>query len=328
MTGYAWVLLAAVALGDGSSFDAWQPEPIAARNQHPLSLLFLDLPVASAATIPEVHFEAALHATYSSISQSGFGTHDQAVFDGEFARAAATLRWGAADALELSVEVPIAYASGGFLDHFINEYHRALGLPQTVPEGIPNDFFEVRAARNGHEYFSVEPHDVSLGDVDLATKVRLLSEERAPLTLAVRAGIEPPTGSVSRGFGSDTWDAAVGVIAQRSFGDWTAFLDADVSIPDLFDQFGGPRPQPFLSISPALRVELAAWVGLVAELDFNTNVIPNSDVPELNRNQLQIDAGAEFRITQQTSLEVGFGEDLFKKTSPDVTGIAGIRVRF
>jgi uncharacterized protein DUF3187 len=328
VTSTAIVVLASLALGDGSDASGWRPEPLAARNQHPLSLLFLDLPVAGATTVPPGGVEAALNATYTSISQSRFGTHDEAVFDGEFARATAGVRVGVCDGFELSVEIPVVYASGGFLDHFINEYHHVLGLPQTVPEGVPNDFFDVHAARDGHRYFEVEPHDVALGDATLAGKLRVMSEADAPLTLALRAGVEPPTGSQSRGFGSDTWDTAVGVVGQRSFGDLTAFLDVDVSFPDVFDQYDGPSPKTFLSVSPALRLEVASWLGLIAEIDWNSNVIPDADIPELNRNQLQLDAGAEFRVSERTSLDVGFAEDLAKKTSPDVTGIAGVRIRF
>lgn len=324
------VALIACVLGAGSALGADEPlrEPIPTRTQHPFSLLFLDLPVAGAETLPAGSVEGGLQATYTSLTTSGTGDRFRATFDGEIARAVATTRWGVAEGIELSLEVPVVYASGGFLDHFVRQFHQALGLPGPSSGDRPANAFEMQASRDGRTFFELEPHEVGFGDANVSTKWRLLSETSAPLSLAARAGLEPPTGDSSRGLGSGTWDAGVGLVGQRSFGPVSLFLDVDVMFPDLFGEYAVAKPEPFVSVSPAVRVDVSRAVALDVEVDANSSILPSADVGELGDAQMELVVGASVRLGERTTLDLAFTEDLLPKTSPDFTAITGLRVRF
>jgi hypothetical protein len=320
------LLLALLAwTADEEGPERHPPEPLALRNQHPLSLLFYDFNTAAAAPLPAGQVETAFRLTLTNVYQDGNGSEYDVLFDGEFLRGAFSARWGALDGVELGAEVPLIYGYGGFLDGLFRNYHDLWNLPQTAPDDAPDDRFEVRARRNGETFFEMEGHDVTFGDLNLFAKVRVLDERRHPLTLAARGGIEPPTGSVSRGTSNGHWDGGIGLLAQRTFGIWTPILNVDLMLPGGLD---GAKTRPYLASALALRADPEPWAGVILQLDFNTNVLAKTDLPELKRDQLQIVTGLDLRLSRRVSLEIGFAEDLIQSTSPDWTGFIGVRLHF
>lgn len=188
--------------------------PLPVRNQHPAQLTVLHLDPAQAEVLPAG--EAAMHvgAAYSSYFLGGSGARGTFSMDGELLRVGPKLRFGLGGGGEVGIEVPFAHAAGGFLDDFVIDYHDWFGFPDQGRDDAPRDAFGVEATARGRRVYHLDAGGIELLDVPLHYTHELLSAGRDRFGLAVRGGVELPTGDQGRGYGNGGVDVAFGLLAD------------------------------------------------------------------------------------------------------------------
>lgn len=300
--------------------------PMPVRNQHPAQLTVLHLPPASAAVLPAGATAARLDSAYSSLFLNGQGTGGRSwSMDGEYLRTALAAQVGLGAELELRFELPFAHASGGFLDRFLIGYHETFGFPDQNRSPSPRDAFGIEAQRNGSTIWRVEPNGLEWLDVPIWLTWQLRDPARG-LGVALRGGVELPTGSERRGYGNGQVDAALGVLLeQHALG--CGFYG------HLQHTFAG-TPAPARSAdfhfadvtSAGLSAELPLDAGVAAllQIEWETSTLRRLDLPVTARDQLLLWAGLRADAGRGWNVEIGFGEDLRGLVSPDFSAWLGM----
>ena len=129
--GFLAVLLPSCALVASHS-DAPSPKvrgPIPTRVQQPNKLTFLAFRPRTAHTLSEGEHALRITSEYSSIFENGDVGDKRVVLDGEIARTSFAVSLGVGPRTDLEFELPVVYASDGFLDRFVESWHDFFGFP-------------------------------------------------------------------------------------------------------------------------------------------------------------------------------------------------------
>jgi hypothetical protein len=300
--------------------------PIPARTQAPIALTYLAFRPRRAVIQPEGKVGVGVLSAYSSIFQNGSSAQDSVVLDGEVWSNSLLLRWGAAEDCDLELELPVVYATSGFLDLFVENWHDFFGLPDGGRDSRPRFAYEMEATHGGQTAYSLEGNEPGLGDVPILYTRAIRDEDAQGPALAWRAGIELPTGSESRGFGNGKIDAGAGLLAERSWGRWTTTAGVDFvkrASSDSFERAGVEAQDDF---SGQLGAEYR-WndgLSLVCGLAYDSPVTEDIALKEIDHGILSLDLGAAFDLAPGSRLILGFGEDLIAASGPDFTVSAAL----
>ena len=129
-------------------------------------------------------------ASHLSADRSGA---DQVLMDGETYRQALTLRQGLGDGWEYLLDIPAVSHSGGALDGFIENWHRAFGLPQGQRDRTPRDRLAFLYTDDGGTRVDIDRSVFSLGDASLGVGYALPSSPFPNDGMVVRAVMKLPS---------------------------------------------------------------------------------------------------------------------------------------
>lgn len=315
------LLLALVAACAGPAADPAPVVrgPLASRNQHPLALTLHHPRPRRAVTQPVGSTGAALDLVYSSIYEIRGGPGQLIYLDGETARAAVRIRRGLDPRTDLEVEFAATYASSGFLDSLIREFHSLTGLPNQGREGTDDDQFGMRLRRNGQLLFEVEEDRLQLADIAFAVTHSLRVEEGSGPAVAVRAALELPAGSEARGTSNGELDLSAGVLAERSLGRWSLFGGLDLLLPGTPDAFDGAEVELRKIASAQLGVE-CRWsdrISLLGQLIWTSPMTRDFTFEEFDREIFDLALGVVWDGPLGARYQAAFEEDVVSATGPD-----------
>jgi len=296
-----------------------QPQgPLPVRNQHPAQLLVMHMPPAS----PRVHAagraSVRAEAAYSSLWLIGNAPDRQWLMDGEYLRAATTARYGLGAGLEAAVELPFAHTSGGFLDDFLIDYHDFFGFPDQDRDVAPRDDYKVQLTSSGQPVWGVDRAGVALLDVPIYATWQVTAPASGP-ALAVRAGVELPTGDAAAGYGSGAIEPSVGVLADLPGQRVHLYGHAQYTWAGTPDQAvaAGLRFADVASAGVGAEVSLHDDWNAYVQLAWEQSTLRNFGLTRTDDDQALLWLGGRFRAGDDIALEVGFGEDLIAAVAPD-----------
>lgn len=302
--------------------------PIQTRAQQPNKLTFLAFRPRRAEVAAEGARELRATIEYSSMFENGDVGDERVVLDGEVARAAVALRLGVAPRTDLEVEVPILYAADGVLDRFVETWHDLLGFPGGGRSERERFAYEMEIEKDGRRIYHMEPYEPALGDVPVVVTHQIVEETSSTPAVALRAGVDLPVGSESKGFGNGGFDWGGGVLAEKSWGRWT--------MTGAVDWVDAKRPSSFVGSGVDVRDDLGfqwgleyRWndaVSLLAGLISNREVTHDFRIKEIDRELLSADIGLAWDVGASSTLVVGFEDDLIAESGPDFTFFASFAV--
>ncbi len=315
------------------SLHSFEIKPFNTRNQSPLVQIYgLPFP-GEAHLIPPggKDFKIIFDLANTCVEDSASG--EKIAIDGETYRTTVAVRYGIAQDFEIGVEVPYIAQGGGFLDAFIENYHDAFGFSQGDRRQGPRNRLLFRYQRDGADRIHVDGSGSGVGDVRLTGAYQLYRNSNDnPAAVALRAGLKLPTGDPDRLHGSGSTDLALWLAAGKAYrtgwGHWSIFGAAGVlGMTDgnvLEDQqrnlaeFGtiGVGWRPFDRFA------------LKMQFDAHTPFFRDSDLAELGDGSVQLVIGGTFAVSERTTIDIGIGEDIVIKTSPDVVFHLAVRSRF
>ena len=293
------------------------------RTQHPAQLGILHLDPIGATPPTEGEAQTRVHAAYASYWLAGGDSDRSFQMDGELLRVGYQARIGLTRTLELDTELGFAYAGGGFLDSFLIDYHGLLSLPDQGRENAPRNNFRVLAQREGTSVYEMNPYAVEPLDMPLAVVWHFLPcGENRPFGLGVRGGVELPLGDPNRGYGNGKLDYALGLVGEARLGmiALTGFAQHTfVGTPDRARR-AGFRYRDVAAAGLGAEWLLSDDLSLLVQTEIQSSALRALELRQASHPQAELWLGGRMRLSADVAFEAALGEDLSRKTSPDVTG--------
>lgn len=321
----AW-LIVALATAACSTAPAPGHGPLTVRTQHPAQLTVMRLDPASPAVLPLGDTAVRAGTSYTSLFLGDSNATEAFSMDGELMRTSLSARTGLGAGVEVAIELPVLHTTGGLLDGFVINYHEFFGFSDQGRTLAPENRFEVFAERNGQTVFEVREEALMLADVPLSATWCLLAPGRSASGVglpgvALRAGLELPTGDEEGGAGNGEIDYAAGLCASWPLPFGTVFAEAQYTwagSPDRADA-GGFAFGDVSAASCGVELPLLTDFGALAQVSWETSVLRDLDLGRADRDQVYLWVGARMRVDRQLFVEVAFGEDLSPYIAPDFT---------
>jgi len=319
----AMVMCAGVGLA--LSAQAQQLDPLALRNPSALTRLY-GIPVAQpAALLPS---QASLWQLNTSVANTFSRDSDanEAIFlDGELTQLQLGWRHGVAvgsQALEVYTALEAVHHGGGFLDHSIEQYHSAFGLPQGNRTRFDTNGLRY-AYRDGDELqLEFEQGGAALGDLQLGAAYALYQQEQR--AVSARLTLKLPTGDADQLAGSGAADLALALHGGMPW--WRGQLDAAGGVVLLGDGDVLPRKQRDAAAfgHVAYAYPWTPAVALLAQLGGNTAMYADTSMEAL-KDSAFLAVGARWQLHPAWALEASLIEDILVNSTADVTFSLGLR---
>jgi hypothetical protein len=253
--------------------------------------------------------------------------------DGESYRWVPAFRYGLADGIEVGVEIPWIAQGGGFLDGFIESYHRLIGFTDDRFL-FPKNRLAYRYNRFGQQKLSMTQGGSGIGDISLFGGMRIYDaagDERHD-RVALRANLKLPTGSSADLFGNGGTDVSMLLCGSTEFrtgyGAVGAFGSAGLLGLTDTHVLKGNREYVVGHGTAGVGWSPNEWISFKVQLNWNTPFYRNSGLTELTDSAMMLLSGGSIRLPGDYLLDIGVGEDVALTTAPDVSLHLGLSKRF
>lgn len=299
--------------------------PLATRQQHPMALTLMAFRPRRAVTQDEGTTGVGAQLAWSSIEEIQrnpvYAPDELVSMDTETVRLTLRARHGLTEDLDMEVELPLMHAGSGMLDRFVEEFHDLFGLPSGGRERNPDGQHDVRVESDGELLYSLD-EGFGLGDVPVFLTWSVREEDPDGPAVALRAGVELPTGSASRGYGNGAFDAGLGLIAERSLGRWTVLGAADAVVPGQSERLRSSEDHRYETMFALELTGEYRWndgLSLVATTRWTSPMIEGVPLEEIDREVFDLGVGAIWDAGQGSRFSFSFHEDLVAATGSDLT---------
>ncbi len=293
--------------------------PLPTRVQHPMKLNVLAFRPRQPEALEAGRHRIEAQSAYTSIFENGTGVGERVVLDGELWTNHLSWRHGLGASTDIEVELGLMYASSGFLDGFIEGWHYLFALPGGGYYERPRFAYEMSVEKNGNEAYALESDTMGLLDLPVIVTHELREAVDERIGLALRAGIELPTGSESRGFGNGRVDWGLAVSAGQSFGRWSWTLGLDWVEAGRSERFANSGVEYAADWGAHLGAEYRwnAQLSILSALNFDSRLSHDIEIKELDNPMLMLDLGVAFDAPGGSRWHLGFSEDLIAESGPD-----------
>lgn len=289
------------------------------RVQQPVSLTRLSFRPRRPVAQPPGAVRLEVQGTYTSIYEVDKEPGERVGMDGEYGRLTVRGRWGLGGVADVEVELPVQYATSGFLDEVVNAFHDLFNLPVGGRNNAEDDQYEMRLRRQGQTVWSLEEDSLSLGDVPVIYTHVLREEDVDGPALAWRGGVELPLGNEGNGVGSGGLDWGLGLLGERNLGRWTLTGAVDVLFADTPDSYDGAptsfRDQLCLQFGTEYR-----WndhMSLLLQLVWVSTPVTGYELEEIDAEVIDMGLGAVWDLKGGSRLFCSLHEDLVAAAGGD-----------
>jgi hypothetical protein len=314
----ALLLLAALpSHAQGRSSPTPQAQPFGVPNQSPLALALTPFTPAGAAMAPAGSSRLRLTTAYSSVFVRQSSSRASLYLDMELCYLALGYDYTPQRRLRLGLELPTVFYWGGFLDGFIEGYHRALGLPNGGREQVPQDQVRYQAASRSRTIISRDHSTQGVGDVRLKGAWLLWGAQGAALSLLGQLSL--PSGDPDKGLGAGGAVPALGLAGEMNRGRFSLNANAmyfHLGATSLLEPL---EPDDVWAGSLSLGWAWSDTLTLRAQANGATALARDTGVEGLDNGMLQVLFGLQWVAAKGQLVSIAFAEDLIYYTSPDFT---------
>jgi hypothetical protein len=265
--------------------------------------------------------------SYGSIYEFAAVPPDEVYLDAEVAHAALLLRHGLDQDTDVEVELGTSFASSGFLDSLIDEYHALFGFPGGDRASRDRDQYALELAYGGQTVYSRAEDELLLMDLPVHVTRVLRRPDGGELGVALRFGIELPTGDEHRGTGSGGLDFDLGVLFERTSGrvTWTGGIDyVWLDAPDAYGD-AGVEPNDLWLASLGFEFRWDHHTSLLASARYRSPFVGEFEIKEVDRPIVDLAVGVA-RDVGGGRWFVALHEDVQADSGPDVVVSVGYLV--
>lgn len=295
--------------------------PLKVNNQFP-PFLIVDSPRLESASTG-TSFTAGL--SYSSVYMVRSSASWKADLDMEVADLSFGYRKNIPGLFELGIEVPFLSFSSGFMDDFLEGYHRAFGFSDYGRSNRPENKFLYEISYKGKTIIKGRDGRVGLGDIRLTAKREILKGDPV---VSLRLDLELPTGDASTGFGSGGFDTGLACLVNKRLGKkFMSYWTAGAVFPGNLRAANEVDLRSF--VYGGAGIEAALWknLSLIGQIFFQGSPFPRTSIPQIDRTAALLSFGARYR-TGKDLLELSVTEDPNTAGAPDFTLNLNFRRRF
>ena len=329
--------------------------PFEERNQFVFNLLFLTFPARGGSLLPRGGQEISLTQTYSNtfvfsqllldmtpssddrerltpatLSAAHAMDPDQALYfvDGEQGRTELRCRVGVTDRFEAGIEIPFGSYRRGFLDGYIESYHRTFGMGNGGREFYEQDRTQIALVLDGSTYYAGRsPGAYVLGDVALFGRISLA--RRPGGDLALSAGLKLPSGDPDHLAGSGSVDEGLALEGTERRGRHRLHFSAGWIRVGKWRLF--PRFDPAQVGSAQVTYEFVSRdaVSWIAQLQTQSTVFRGRTDNALAEPATEILLGLRWREAERWFFEAAFIENVFNQNTGVDVGVrfgGGVRL--
>jgi len=310
--------LAAIPLGCVGPQHSYGPLPV--RNQHPAQLTVMHLDPVPAQPLRAGAVAGRASFAYTSLFLAGSGHGNSITMDGEVLRSSLQARVGLGNGFEFGAELPVLYASGGFLDSFLIDYHGIFGFPDQDRDIAPKNQFNVHADFQGTRVYELDDGPM-LGDLPLSLTCGIIAPRLGSPGVALRLGAELPTGDADAGAGNGKTDFATGLCASWLFSFATLHAAVQYTFtgtPEHARQ-AGFEFRDVASANAAIEWPLLDDLAGLVQVEWETSTLRQLDFARAADDQVLLWLGGRLRVDRDLFVELSLGEDLAPEVSPDFT---------
>lgn len=310
---------------------AYEPAPFFTQNQSPLIQIYGLPSLGSASLLSPGKGNLRLTLEYASNYVVDTNNREILILDGESARFTLGGNYGLREGLEVGWEIPFIFWGGGLLDNFIINYHSAFGFPQGGRDQAPRNRLLFRYVKDSQEGLKMEGARSGIGDIKIYGAWPLY-ERKEKTALSLHTCLKLPTGNSDDLHGSGSLDFSIWINGRREFSAayGKVFLLGALGLMFLTPGNVLPDQQQHFVWFGSGGIDWRPWRPLSFKVQINahSSFYKDSDLRELNAASAQIALGGTIFLREQISLDLGVGEDLIVKTSPDVVFYLSARYGF
>ncbi len=308
-------------------------EPFDSVNQSPLLRIFGLPGPGNFLLLAPGQTEVSLNNVLSNNFSVQDNPREEITLDGETTVTTLKVRHGLSRRFEVGVKIPYVTHSGGFLDGFIDGYHRTFGFREGGRNQAPHNRLLYHYRRDGVDRVLVSNAGSGIGDLALTAAWQLYQvrgPEKEGLTLNM--SLKPPTGDSDELRGSGSTDLALwltgGAEGKFEFGTWTSYGSLGMLL--MTEGRVLPEQQRNWAAFGTLGIGWRPlnWLAFKIQADAHTPFYSPSDLKEVSAYSVQLIPGGTLYLSDNTCLDIGVGEDLVVNTAPDVSFYLTLRSRF
>ena len=300
--------------------------PLTTRNQQPMALTLMAFRPRRAATQPEGELGLAVQTAWASTEEiANFppgNPEESVVIDSETLRTTFRARYGLSERIDIEVELPFLYAGGGALDSFIEGYHSAFELPDGARDENPNDQFQVAVVSGDELLYQLEGNRLGVQDIPIFLTLATRKEDQHGPGIAVRTGVELPTGSEAQGFGNGGLDFGFGLLLEKTWGRWSVTGGAELVFPAQSELMSSSTDHHYENMYSWELAGEYRWndsFSVVAGTIWTSRMINTVDLEEIAREVLDLGIGGVWDLGRDNRLAFSIHEDLVAATGTDLT---------
>jgi hypothetical protein len=259
-------------------------------------------------------------------------SNESIILDGEETTISLDIRYGIIRNFEVGIVIPYRIQSGGFLDGFIDSVHDTSGTSGGGREQAPKNRLLYRYIKDGQERLNLNDSSAGLGDISLNAAWQVYGGPNQTSSIALRSSLKLPTGNTGHLHGSGSTDLSLWLVGGRNFegayGLLTLFGAAGLMGMSDGDVLEDQQENLVAFGSLGMGWSPARWIALKIQANAHTPFYRDSDLVSLSHRSVQLTMGGTLAFSQNTTLDMGFTQDIIKRTSPDALFHLALRHQF
>lgn len=226
---------------------------------------------------------------------------------------------------ELGIEIPVLSLNSGFMDSFLDTYHKAFGFPDYGRSSRPRSEFLYEVRKNGVLIVKGENGKTDIGDIRLTAKRVVLNGDPV---ISLKADVEFPTGDASSGYGSGSVDAGIAVLIDKEINDWLkTYYNLGIVFPGGLKGYETIKLKDFAYGGAGIEAALSKSLSVLGQVFVQRSSLPKTDIPSVDRAAVLLSFGGRYK-SGKTSLEFSFTEDPNTSGAPDFILNLSLKGRF
>lgn len=249
--------------------------------------------------------------------------------DGESRTIEVIVARGITNDVDIGVRMPLHWRGGGVSDDWIDTFHDSLsflGISANKRPSFRRDLFRINGRRtDGGTFFADDQRGSGLGNIEVFGKWRFRDGGRDGWSWSAIARATAPTGIAP--FDAPGVEGALQVVGAKRIADrWDLFVGVG-GIGRTDTEFQG---MPFADVVGHAFVAAEYRIGpkwsLIAQSDYSTTLSDGIEI--YDKDRWYLDFGAKHDLAHNTTLEMGFVENLIsQQTTVDFGLHVGIEFR-
>jgi hypothetical protein len=313
--------------------QAAEISPFYTQNQSPLVQIY-GLPfIGDSSLVPSGKADIRLILDHASHFADDSTPRERILLDGESTRISFDARYGIKKDWEVGFVIPYIIQGGGFLDGFIEGYHRLFGFPDGGREYAPKNRLLYKYQKDQRVLLQVDQSSHGIGDIQLTGGYQVFQSAIEPSrALSLRTSFKLPTGDSQQLHGSGSTDLSLWMTGGETFrpgiGPITLFGAGGVMGMTKGDILEDQQRNWVGFGVLGVGWSPARWIAFKIQANGHTSFYKESELEELNHNSVQLTVGGTLAFSKNISLDLGVTEDLLDRASPDVVFHLALRGTF